>query len=112
MSSLLFIFFFFFNDTATTEIYTLSLHDALPTYGRVSRFGLLAFASSLDQIGTFARTVDDAALGLEVISGHDPSDATSAPREVPSFTDALTGRIDGLRIGVPWRLLEAGVDRQ
>ena len=82
-----------------------------PTYGRVSRYGLLAFASSLDQIGTFARTVDDAALGLEVISGSDTRDATASLREVPSFTSALTGETGGVRIGVPWGLLQNGVDR-
>ena len=57
-----------------------------PTYGRVSRFGLIAFASSLDQIGPFARTVEDAALCLEVMSGADPRDATAAEREVPTFS--------------------------
>jgi len=81
-----------------------------PTYGRVSRYGLIAFASSLDQIGPFARTVGDAALLLEAISGHDPSDSTSANREAPRFTEALTGQAGGLRIGVPRRLLEEGID--
>jgi aspartyl-tRNA(Asn)/glutamyl-tRNA(Gln) amidotransferase subunit A len=81
-----------------------------PTYGRVSRFGLLAYASSLDQIGPFSRTVDDAALCLEVIAGDDPHDATAAPQPVARFTAALTGAIDGLRVGVPWTLLDMGVD--
>jgi aspartyl-tRNA(Asn)/glutamyl-tRNA(Gln) amidotransferase subunit A len=81
-----------------------------PTYGRVSRYGLLAFASSLDQIGPFARTVKDAALLLEAVSGHDPHDSTSARQDVPGFADALTGDVKGLRIGVPRRLLEQGVD--
>ena len=81
-----------------------------PTYGRVSRYGLLAFASSLDQIGPFARTVADAATALTAIAGADPADATSAPEPVPDFAGALTGRIDGARIGVPWQLLESGVD--
>jgi aspartyl-tRNA(Asn)/glutamyl-tRNA(Gln) amidotransferase subunit A len=81
-----------------------------PTYGRVSRYGLVAFASSLDQIGPFARTVDDAALLLETISGHDPQDSTSARREVPRFADALSGDVEGLRIGVPRHLLDQGVD--
>jgi aspartyl-tRNA(Asn)/glutamyl-tRNA(Gln) amidotransferase subunit A len=81
-----------------------------PTYGRVSRYGLVAFASSLDQIGPFARTADDAALLLETISGYDPLDSTSAKREVPRFTDALSGDVEGVRIGVPRRLLEQGVD--
>jgi aspartyl-tRNA(Asn)/glutamyl-tRNA(Gln) amidotransferase subunit A len=71
-----------------------------PTYGRVSRFGLLAFASSLDQIGPFARTVEDAALTLQAIAGLDPMDATSSPEPVPDYRAALTGEISGLRIGV------------
>ncbi|MBP8274921.1 MAG: Asp-tRNA(Asn)/Glu-tRNA(Gln) amidotransferase subunit GatA [Acidobacteria bacterium] len=81
-----------------------------PTYGRVSRYGLIAFASSLDQIGPFATTARDAALLLEVIAGHDPKDATSARIAVPPFAAALTGSVEGLRIGVPSRLLEQGVD--
>lgn len=81
-----------------------------PTYGRVSRYGLIAFASSLDQIGPFTKTTREAAQVLEVISGHDPRDATSSTRPVPSFTDALTGDVKGLRIGVPWHLLVDGVD--
>jgi aspartyl-tRNA(Asn)/glutamyl-tRNA(Gln) amidotransferase subunit A len=80
-----------------------------PTYGRVSRYGLLAFASSLDQIGPFARTVEDAALALGVLAGADPLDATSAPEPVPDYAAALTGEVQGARIGVPWRLLEQGV---
>jgi aspartyl-tRNA(Asn)/glutamyl-tRNA(Gln) amidotransferase subunit A len=78
-----------------------------PTYGRVSRFGLLAYASSLDQIGPFARTAADAAVTLSVIAGHDPADATSSPRPVPDYAAALTGDIRGVRIGVP-TLLEQG----
>src|SRR5687768_6480519 len=62
-----------------------------PTYGRVSRYGLLAFASSLDQIGPFTRTTADAAVALTVLAGADPSDATSADEPVPDFTSALTG---------------------
>ena len=81
-----------------------------PTYGRVSRYGLMAFASSLDQIGPFARSVRDAALCLEVISGHDARDATSASAEVPAFSATLDGTMKGRRIGVPRRLLEEGVD--
>ena len=81
-----------------------------PTYGRVSRYGLLAFASSLDQIGPLTRTVHDAALTLAVIAGADPADATSAPEPVPDYAAALTGDVRGVRIGVPRALLEQGVD--
>jgi aspartyl-tRNA(Asn)/glutamyl-tRNA(Gln) amidotransferase subunit A len=81
-----------------------------PTYGRVSRYGLLAFASSLDQVGPLARTVRDAALALTVIAGQDACDATSAPEPVPDFTAALTGDIRGVRIGVPRALVGGGVD--
>jgi aspartyl-tRNA(Asn)/glutamyl-tRNA(Gln) amidotransferase subunit A len=72
-----------------------------PTYGRVSRYGLVAFASSLDQVGPFTRDVADLALVLNAICGHDPRDSTSAPLPVPDFTQALTGDIAGLRVGVP-----------
>jgi aspartyl-tRNA(Asn)/glutamyl-tRNA(Gln) amidotransferase subunit A len=81
-----------------------------PTYGRVSRYGLLAFASSLDQIGPMSRTVYDAALVLNAIAGTDPADSTTAPEPVPDFTHALTGDVRGLRIGVPWAILDEGVD--
>jgi aspartyl-tRNA(Asn)/glutamyl-tRNA(Gln) amidotransferase subunit A len=81
-----------------------------PTYGRVSRYGLIAHASSLDQIGPLARRVRDAAVVLGAIAGHDPADATSAPDAVPDFTASLTGEVRGARIGVPRRLLEQGVD--
>jgi aspartyl-tRNA(Asn)/glutamyl-tRNA(Gln) amidotransferase subunit A len=81
-----------------------------PTYGRVSRYGLIAFASSLDQIGPFARTVADAALALQVVSGPDRRDATAADRDVPDYPAALTGEIRGLRVGVPRDLLGDGVD--
>ncbi|MEO6891758.1 MAG: Asp-tRNA(Asn)/Glu-tRNA(Gln) amidotransferase subunit GatA [Ktedonobacteraceae bacterium] len=72
-----------------------------PTYGRVSRFGLVAFASSLDQIGPFARDARDAALLLQAVAGVDAGDATSSPRPVPAYSESLTGNIKGLRIGVP-----------
>jgi aspartyl-tRNA(Asn)/glutamyl-tRNA(Gln) amidotransferase subunit A len=72
-----------------------------PTYGRISRYGLVAFASSLDQIGPFARDIEDCALVMNAISGQDPRDATSAPAAVPDFTECLTGDVRGLRIGVP-----------
>jgi len=81
-----------------------------PTYGRVSRYGLLAFASSLDQIGPLARTARDAALILTVIAGADPRDSTAAPEAVPPFADALSGDVTGLRIGVPRQVIAEGVD--
>ena len=81
-----------------------------PTYGRVSRYGLLAFASSLDQVGPISGTVSDAALALSVLAGPDPADATSSPRPVPDFTAALTGDVAGLRIGVPRAFVADGVD--
>ncbi len=71
-----------------------------PTYGRVSRFGLVAFASSLDVVSPFGRTVDDAALATEIISGHDPLDATCSTREVPAMRVGV-GSLDGLVVGVP-----------
>ena len=72
-----------------------------PTYGRVSRFGLVAFASSLDQVGVFGKTVDDAALGLGIIAGHDPNDATSADASVPDYRAAARESLQGLVIGRP-----------
>ena len=81
-----------------------------PTYGRVSRYGLLAFASSLDQIGPLTRTVEDAALALSVMAGADALDATSVPEPTMSWADALTGDVRGLRIGVPRAFLAKGVD--
>lgn len=72
-----------------------------PTYGRVSRFGLVAFASSLDQIGPFARDARDAALLLQAIAGSDLQDATCSPQPVSDYSAALTGSIKGMRIGVP-----------
>ncbi len=81
-----------------------------PTYGRVSRYGLVAFASSLDQAGPIARTVEDAALATAVVSGVDPCDATSAAVPVPDFVREAEGGIEGLRVGVPWTLLQDGVD--
>ncbi|MCK1997475.1 Asp-tRNA(Asn)/Glu-tRNA(Gln) amidotransferase subunit GatA [Psychrobacillus psychrodurans] len=80
-----------------------------PTYGRVSRFGLVAFASSLDQIGPITRNVEDNALLLEAISGVDANDSTSADVDVPNFVAALTGDIKGLRIAVPKEYLGEGV---
>src|SRR5690349_12596098 len=72
-----------------------------PTYGRVSRYGLVAFASSLDQIGPFARSARDAALILQAIAGPDPRDSTCSPQSVPDYLAGLNGSIRGLRIGVP-----------
>ncbi len=80
-----------------------------PTYGRVSRFGLVAFASSLDQIGPITRNVEDNALLLEAICGVDANDSTSADVDVPNFVAALTGDIKGLRIAVPKEYLGEGV---
>lgn len=76
-----------------------------PTYGRVSRYGLVAFASSLDQIGPFARSVEDIAHFMNVISGHDPADSTSAEKPAHDFTKALRKDIKGLKIGVPRPML-------
>ncbi|MCL5271548.1 MAG: Asp-tRNA(Asn)/Glu-tRNA(Gln) amidotransferase subunit GatA [bacterium] len=80
-----------------------------PTYGLVSRYGLVAFASSLDQIGPFARTVEDAAILLEAIAGHDPLDSTSAPIEPPAFRRSLGRPVAGLRIGLPKEYFIPGV---
>jgi aspartyl-tRNA(Asn)/glutamyl-tRNA(Gln) amidotransferase subunit A len=77
-----------------------------PTYGRVSRYGLVAFASSLDHIGSFGRTVRDAALLLEAMAGRDQCDATSAFAPVPSYTAQLDGKVSGLKIGLPREYFE------
>lgn len=81
-----------------------------PTYGRVSRYGVVAFASSLDQVGALTNTVEDNARVLEVISGADPMDATCVELEVPKFTDALTKDVKGLKIAVPKEYIGEGVD--
>lgn len=82
-----------------------------PTYGRCSRWGMVAFASSLDQAGIFARSVEDAALLLETISGHDAKDSTSAPQEVPAWSSSLnTLSLKGLRIGLPKEYFMEGLD--
>ena len=81
-----------------------------PTYGRVSRYGLVAFASSLDQIGCFAKNTRDAATMLGVIGGHDPRDSTSVPQPVPDFAAGLTGDIKGLKIGLVKEFMFGGLD--
>ncbi len=84
----------------------------LPTYGRVSRFGLIAFASSLDRVGPFANTVRDTATLLGVIAGYDPMDATSSPLPVPDYLAELAKGAEGLRIGVPAEYFAEGLDRR
>lgn len=83
-----------------------------PTYGRVSRYGIIAFASSLDQAGAFGKSARDVARITTVISGHDPKDATSAKPAVPDFEKALNPKIDGLRIGIPKEYFSEGLDLQ
>jgi aspartyl-tRNA(Asn)/glutamyl-tRNA(Gln) amidotransferase subunit A len=83
-----------------------------PTYGRVSRYGLVAFASSLDQIGTLTKDVKDSALLMNVISGHDPLDSTSAPLPVPDFTAALGQEIKGIKLGVPKEYFIEGIEKE
>src|SRR3954464_7275973 len=82
----------------------------LPTYGRVSRYGLIAFASSLDRVGPFAANVRDAATLLGVIAGHDPNDATSSPAPVPDYAAESDKAVEGLRIGVPAEYFGEGLD--
>ena len=81
-----------------------------PTYSRVSRYGVIAFASSLDQVGPFAKTVRDAAIMLRSLAGHDPRDSTCSARAVPDYPRALSGDVKGLRIGVPKEYFVAGMD--
>ncbi len=83
-----------------------------PTYGRVSRYGLVAYGSSLDQIGPLAQDVADAALLTQVIAGHDPRDSTSVPRPVPDYTAQLDEPIEGLRIGLPKEFYCEALDEQ
>ncbi len=83
-----------------------------PTYGRVSRYGLIAYASSLDQIGPFARTVADCALLLQAIAGHDPRDSTSVQQPVPDYLARLDEPVQPLRIGVPKEFFGAGLDAE
>jgi len=81
-----------------------------PTYGRVSRYGLVAFASSLDQIGPFGKDVEDVALLLNVISGYDENDSTSVNLDVPDFTKSLIENVKGVKIGIPKEYFVAGLD--
>ncbi len=83
-----------------------------PTYGRVSRYGLVAFASSLDQIGPLTKDVRDAATLMNVIGGHDPRDSTSAEIECPDFTESLVREVKGLRLGVPREYFQEGIDSE
>jgi aspartyl-tRNA(Asn)/glutamyl-tRNA(Gln) amidotransferase subunit A len=84
----------------------------MPTYGRVSRYGLIAFASSLDHIGPLTRTVQDAALVLQAIAGHDPMDSTSAKVPVPDYEQELNKPVKGLRLGVPKEYFGEGLDAE
>ncbi len=81
-----------------------------PTYGRVSRWGIIAYASSLDQVGAFGRTVRDTAAMLEVIAGHDERDSTAIPAPVPAYEQRLDGDIRGLRVGLPREYFMAGLE--
>ncbi|HVM63057.1 MAG TPA: Asp-tRNA(Asn)/Glu-tRNA(Gln) amidotransferase subunit GatA [Verrucomicrobiae bacterium] len=83
-----------------------------PSYGRVSRYGLVAFASSLDQIGPFTKTAADCALMMRVLAGHDPKDSTSVPDPVPDYTASLGKGVKGLRIGLPREYFIDGMDRE
>ena len=83
-----------------------------PTYGLVSRYGLIAFASSLDQIGPFTKDVTDCALLMNIIAGHDPMDSTSVNKHIPDYTKALVNDVKGLKIGVPKEYFVEGIDRE
>lgn len=83
-----------------------------PTYGRVSRYGLVAFASSLDQVGPLTKDVEDCALMMNTISGYDQRDSTSVDKQVPDFTQSLTDGVKGMRIGVPKEYFGEGLDSE
>lgn len=83
-----------------------------PTYGTVSRYGLIAYASSLDQIGTIGRNISDCSAALEIISGHDPKDSTSAPDKKYQYTKALVDDVKGMRIGIPRDYLGEGLEEE
>src|SRR6202012_5291157 len=84
----------------------------MPTYGRVSRYGLIAFASSLDHIGPLTKTVKDAAILLGVIAGHDPMDSTSANMPVPDYVAAFSKPVRGLKVGIPKEYFAEGLDAE
>jgi aspartyl-tRNA(Asn)/glutamyl-tRNA(Gln) amidotransferase subunit A len=81
-----------------------------PTYGRVSRFGLIAFASSLDQIGPFTKDVEDCAIMMNVLAGYDPKDSTSVPEGVPNYRDFINRDVEGWTVGVPKEYFSEGID--
>ncbi|UCF30765.1 MAG: Asp-tRNA(Asn)/Glu-tRNA(Gln) amidotransferase subunit GatA [bacterium] len=81
-----------------------------PTYGRVSRYGIIAFASSLDQVGPLARTVTDCSILLRTIAGHDPADSTSAEVPVPDYPSLLDGKVEGMKVGLPEEYFSEGLD--
>ncbi len=89
-----------------------SITGLKPTYGRVSRYGVMAMASSLDQVGPMAKTVEDAAILLKIISGHDKYDSTSSEKEVPDYSGKLSKDIKGLKIGVPKEFFGEGLDSE
>jgi len=82
------------------------------TYGRVSRYGTIAYASSFDTVGPMARTAEDCALILELVAGQDPYDATSSPHKVPKYTQKLTGNIEGIKVGIPKEFFGQGLDSE
>jgi aspartyl-tRNA(Asn)/glutamyl-tRNA(Gln) amidotransferase subunit A len=84
----------------------------MPTYGRVSRYGLIAFASSLDHIGPLTRSVEDAAIMLSVIAGHDPMDSTSANVQVPDYVSEMKKPVRGMKLGVPKEYFAEGLDAE
>ena len=83
-----------------------------PTYGRVSRYGMIAFASSLDQAGTLTQTAEDAALLLNIIAGYDPKDSTSVDEPVPNYVETLTDDLSGLRVGLPKQYFDDGLNTE
>lgn len=83
-----------------------------PTYGRVSRYGIIAFASSMDQVGPMTKDVRDAALLLEAIAGHDPADSTSVNSRVPRYAESFTGKVKGLRLGIPKEYFVPGMQAE